>query len=456
MAYNSIININIGLNTVASTREGFGTPLLASAHQAFPQRMRAYGSLADVAVDFETDSDVYMGAKSLFSQTPSVPALQIGRRESDVIYSIPALPVEGDIYTFALLDTTDNLTVITATAPATPTEEGVLTLLQTAVDNAYGAGKLTVVVAGTGSSATLTISVDAVAPDGYGYNVVKDSKSDNLAVTYDGSAEGASALIQALEEYNSDWYFFTSTDHTETFVLEAASEIEAHNKMYFWSTNQFDEVSNPLSDPAESTSGKLKEFGYTRTVTLFHHDAPNTFPELAYVGANAPYDAGSVTWANLQLSGVGASKADDSLLSTNHKSNIMSKNCNYIESDGGLTFTRTGQVASGEWIDIIRGRDWLEAEMEASLIDLLVNQKGGKVTFTDSGINQVRSVMHTVLQSAINRNFLESFTTQLPAASDVSFADKSARTLKDVSFVGYLAGAIHEVTVTGNLTYATS
>ena len=176
---------------------------------------------------------------------------------------------------------------------------------------------------------------------------------------------------------------------------------------------------------------------------------------MAYIAYGAPYDAGSIAWGNAQLTGVAASlqPANQRPLTSIQKSALDTRNCNFIDLDGGVPVVRRGITSGGEWIDIVRGVDWLESDLKTSLRDLLINQKGGKITYDDTGITRIRQVIETSLQRAVNRNFLSSYTVNVPKASQVALADKKARILKDVTFAGILAGAILDVDLKGTVAY---
>ena len=443
--YEKIIKVDIAVNTSASLREGFGIPLFITAHREFSERVRIYTDLSGIAADFDTASNAYAAGQSAFSQSPSVAQFYIGRREADSVISIPVTPEAADSYTLSVTTATTT-SVASYTATGGDTEEVVLQDLLNDLEaeiGSTGSAEVTLTLSGTGAGATLSI-VDTDAEVSF-HTAVSNDALLSIGLT---STETPADIINAVSTENDAYYFVTAEDHTDAFVTAMAMEIEARKKVYFWSTSDAAELSGSGTGLTLSMSEYDRSFGY------FHHEAETRFPELAYVSFNAPWDAGSVTWANLQLSGIGASQsAGGNLLTATQKNNLTTANMNFSETEAGLTFTRTGTCASGEWIDTIRGVDWLDAEMTASLRDLLVNQAGGKITHDDVGYTQVKSVMDGVLQQAVQRNFLNSYTSSVPLAANVSFADKASRILRDVTFVGNLSGAVHTIAVTGEVTY---
>ena len=448
--FSPIVEINIGLNTVASTREGFGIPLNMSYHNAWEDSYRVYGSIAGVAEDFDVQSSTYKSASVMFAQTPTVVQYIIGRLETAPLLSIEGL-AEGVTYDITMETFLDGVSTQTGSASITVTVGMTeLTVLEQ-IEVALGT-TITGLQASFSGGAPAT---DFMSLDHATETLVITAKTDNLIVSGGASVLNAQDPVQAVQDlmdFNSDWYFLTH-DADSTHAIEIAEYIEGTKKMFFCNLRTADEYG--AIDPALPTIGEeLMALNLDRTVT-FHNQGEAT-PANGWIGYNAPYDAGSVTWANNTLNALEASKTTTGgKLSATMKTNLLARNINYIDSDAGIDFTRTGINVNGEWIDTIRGRDWLAMEMERSLIDLLVNQKGGKVKFTDAGINQVRSVMEGVLTQGVTNDFLESYTTSFPRAIDIPFAEKQSRVLSGISFVGYLAGAIHEVTVEGSLTYST-
>lgn len=270
-----------------------------------------------------------------------------------------------------------------------------------------------------------------------------------------GDSDWVEALT-AIGEENDDWYFVTTETRTKADVLAIAAYVEALNKMYAVCTDEAASIDTTyVAGSATDTAGSLADGNYTRTFHLWHHEAATDFHECAFVGYNAPFVAGSVTWANLQLNGVPAAQnSDGNRLTDTQITNIKARESSYVLTIAGLTLTLGGKVASGEWIDIIRGKDALEEELGKSLLDLLVNQQGGKLPYTDAGLNAVRGKMVNVLEDFVDSNYIQpNYTITIPKAKDISVTDKTNRVLNSVSFEAFLVGAIHTVSLSGNLAY---
>ncbi|WQM78949.1 hypothetical protein [Salmonella phage PC79-13] len=448
--WNPIVNVDITLNTAGTTREGFGLPLFLASTDNFEERVRGYTSLTEVAEDFGENTAAYKAARQLWSQTPKVTQLYIGRRSMQYTISIPDAVVERTDYSLTIAVGGGVSQPYRYTAQADDTALIVLTQFKGQIEaDPTIKDDVTINVTGTGSSATMIVTK---AGDNDFVKVTSTTNTVSIAGT---TADTAASALAAIETYSTDWYFISAEDRTAQFVLAMASEIQARKKIFFTANADVAALQGTELASASDVPAQLAKSMYTRTVCLWHHTASHDYPEMAYVAYGAPYDAGSIAWGNAQLTGVEASlqPANQRPLTSIQKSALDVRHCNFIDLDGGVPVVRRGITSGGEWIDIIRGVDWLESDLKTSLRDLLINQKGGKITYDDTGITRIRQVIETSLQRAVNRNFLSSYTVNVPKASQVALADKKARILKDVTFAGILAGAILDVDLKGTVAY---
>jgi hypothetical protein len=286
---------------------------------------------------------------------------------------------------------------------------------------------------------------------------------------YNSAGTGADAsvgdAVAAIYDESKDWFVATYQSRVvseQVAFANAVTGLDPENpKMVFL-------ASANAENYAAGDGGAddlLSKFNSDLVVT-FYHDAAiagpytgseqNPFPECAFAGHNLPFVAGSATWAYLQLNGVLAAKLEDGsrLLSDSERANIFDKNGNTTELIAGIIVTREGKCSSGEWIDISRGVIALDEDLSKDLFQLLVNQQGGKIPYTNSGMNQIRNVIQDRLNVYVNSNFINpNFVVNVPDANKVPAADKQARVLNGVGFTAELQGAVHTMIVTGNVVY---
>lgn len=438
MSYRDLAIVNISLQATGITGEGFGTPLFASAHRYFPERVRAYTSLTAVGQDIPTSSNAYKAAESFFSNSPAPSLIKLGRREASLDLTV-ATGSTGASLVFSATDGTDTYSK-TITITAQLDEDAVATGIAAAIEGDADIGPLVVATASTN-----TVSIDVAASSN---DFWVQTLSSELSETYT-TTETATDLLVALEQEDSDFYFFTAADHTETFVLAASDAIEARKKQYFVSVQEQTALGTYTEGSATDILGKLKDSGNTRTVAMFSHVADTEFPECTYVGYNAPFLAGSVTWSNLLLaSPVAQDPSTGFALSATQKGNLIARDVSYVDPIGGQNVLRGGRTVSGTPIDFIRGRDSLENDLEVAYTNLLLNQRGGKLGYTNASINRLVNTLINVLSRYVVRNFIREGFEQFinfPLVEDVPVADIEAGIYQAGTFSAELVGAITEI-----------
>ena len=193
--------------------------------------------------------------------------------------------------------------------------------------------------------------------------------------------------------------------------------------------------------------------GLNRTVLFYctaTEDAP--LPVAALVGEAAGRAAGSFTYKNLKLTGIAPQVLTDDEISA-------------IHAKGGLTFvtkagdnvTSEGKTAGGEYIDIIDSQDYIIQQLKYRTQKQL--NSVDKVSYDDSGIALLESVALEVLQGAYNDGMIATDEDGNPAyavyyalRAQTSEVDRAARRYLGGTFSFQLAGAIHQVEITGSIT----
>lgn len=458
MAYTPPVNISVNLQTAVASALGFGTQLFVDAHAWFRERSRAYSSLTAAGEDFPTDSNAYKALQAAFAQSPRPASVKIGRRQSTTILA-PQNVVNGTIYTVRV-EVNDGDFVSASYTAVVPTDDAqaVCTALKTAIDAATAvAAHVTTAVVGTGANATLSIAAtlptDEYAISGLG----------NLGYAFTTTETAADCRANISIE-NDDYFFVTSSDHTEAFVLGMAAECEGLTKMFFTSS-QNEACLAALAVPATDTLGKLFDLGYDNTATMYHQTADTTFPECAWVARWSTATPGTVAWFDKDLNGVAAATAlnggtTPKPLTDTQKNNLEARKSNFVHVYMGLKTVEGGKVVGNEWIDVMQSKYYIENQTAVDLFTLKYNQP--KISLTDIGINQIKctcqSTWSRFVETESQPNILEAarpYSLSFPRAKDVPQVDKANR-VYNASATLYLAGAIKHTNVTINLTYSTS
>lgn len=152
-----------------------------------------------------------------------------------------------------------------------------------------------------------------------------------------------------------------------------------------------------------------------------------------------------------------------SALDTAQKKELEENNTGRFLRYGGCNITIGGNMLSGEWIDVIRFRDWIKNEMQIRVFNVIkVNRK---VPFTDAGIGMIEGQMIATLKKGQevggiadteyddDGNPTPGFTVTVPRALSFTEAERKSRKLTGCKYTARLAGAIHAVEIYGFLTF---
>jgi hypothetical protein len=407
-------------------------------HSAWGERYRTYDA-GPVLATLESEgipagSPIYKAMQSVVSSTPKPKTVAVGRLVDD-------------------FDQTSTLTVLDATEGAViafdvraPNGGAVTsisyTVLAAATTTTVAAALALLIDAITDISSTSAVAVITNTADNpnemWQFEGIDSTQLSFVETTIDSTLATEVGQIDVL--YPS-WYGLILADpNSNARAVALAAWVETREKIF--GVTSFDHDNGQSG----STMFALEAAGYNRTFTMFSNDQ-NSRAAAAWMGGRFAIDAGSQTWAYKALPGVTV----DTLTST-FETSIFAVNGNTYTVIGGLSNTNQGKMASGEWIDAIRGRDWFTAEVRANVFGVLANAT--KVPFTDKGVQMVVKEVKAAQTAGIAAGFLaadpEPFVT-FPLVADVSDANKIARILPDVYFEQTLAGAIHIVNLTGRL-----
>jgi len=464
MSLDQIITVQIDRNTTTPSQVGFGTPCLVGFFPTslFSERVQTFSSLQEmIDAGFTVSDPLYGMASNLLAQNPSPPTFKIGRRVGAPQQVLEITPTElevGSVHevtitgyadssfaTRASVTDTASYTVITSDT-ATDICDGLRTDLTPTGDYSEG------------GTATLTITADNTTMDGLLFGVTYTV--NGLPVGIDDNTPNPTVKIAtdltAINTVDSDWYALAIDSSSSDEILGggvaaegAADWVESNTKIFACQTQDpaVASVTDASDDPSTgSLAAQLKGANYDRTMLFFQRDNMDRV-DCAMLGRGLPEDAGSITWAYKELASTTAQT-----LTTSEMTNLEAKNVNFNTTLAGVNITRYGTASGGEYIDVMRGADWLAARIQERVYGVLLNND--KLPYTDAGIQAVRGEILAQLDAGIARDFIAADpapTCTVPLAANVSAADKGNRFLDDVTFRATLAGAIHKVAIEGEL-----
>lgn len=252
----------------------------------------------------------------------------------------------------------------------------------------------------------------------------------------------------------SGWYAICPVGIPESQFEEIAQWTEAQTKIFAYTY---------LTDTDPVGSVYYRSMGWYGKEKAAQQEAEvspaNKYLHVAAVADCLAYSSGSETWAFKSL----ASVYPASLSSSDMKA-LTESNINFYTTYAGKNITINGKVKAGEWIDIIRFRDWLQNDMQMRILNLLL--MNSKIPYTNSGISLVENQMIASLKAGVEAggvapdeydddgNLIPGYTVTVPNSASLTASQKASRVLTGCKFKARLAGAIHAAEVSGSLTYA--
>jgi hypothetical protein len=427
-----VVTVNVTTQPAPVTRAGFDVPLIYGSHTHYSDRVRFYSALSEMETDgFISSEPEYMAAAAVFAQNPAPARVAVGRGDYRPLRHFILTPVVGNSTAYKV---PVNGQEATFTSDATATAAEIVAGLKAAIDALAIAG-LTTATTATTLTATASVAggwLDIGNSDPTRMSIVQDQASDDALMKAD---------LSAFAQTSSDWYAIVSIFGSRTELLSIADWANSNGKIFIGQTKDTE-----VGDPAVTTD--VGSAGIYDRAALMYRQEANQFAGAAWEGRCLPIDAGSETWFGKTLNGITPTS-----LSSTQLSALKTKHVNWYYSLGGRGVTAPGVMMSGVFIDRIRGRDWLTSEISADLLEL-VTSAPAKIPFTPEGILSVEAAVRAVVDRAIRRGFLTRDPAPVftfPTISQVSSADKAARTLRGVSVQAWEAGAIHSIQINVNL-----
>lgn len=434
-----IANVQIALNTTAVRRADFGTPLIASPLASFTSRVRVYDKEDSTNPD-NLPQAVLTALSDAFAQIPHPRFVKVGRLSIDKAVIQPSIVTNTAVYSLKI-----DATLVSFTSSASATAANISTGVAAAINTAA----LGVTATAVGGTVEIVFSGAVKA-------ITTFTKLEWGTITPSAVGGIMATDLGAINQEDSEWYSLQITERTKTRILAAADWVEANEKLFITASADSDILTAGIDT---DTVGALKAAGYFRTAAMYHTKASSEYPDVAWASRVLTIKAGGETWAHKRLNSV----SPDKLTATDVQT-IFAKNGNvYQYYHTNVALTNNGTVAGGEWIDIIRFRDYLKDLIQTNVVMFMI--KKDKVPYTDQGLQAIGNVIRASLRTGqqvggiapdeidADGNVVPGFNLTIPLSSEVDDVTKASR-VAYFTFNARLAGAIHLADITGGLAYS--
>lgn len=445
-----IVSVSVSTSTAAVKQSNFGIPMVVGYHTAYPDLVRTYTNMTEVAADhpLATNPGIYKACAAIFAQSPQVDYVKVGRLTAGPTMEFHITPAAANntTYTLNLVSTAGAATSVSYTSDSNATVAEITAGLAAAL--ASPPAGMTV------SDQTTYLKITVTAG---GWASVVPNYASLLDVRQTHATTLTSGMLDNILAADSDWYCFVNVtasgqqslgysatyanDSTASDVGVAAGWASTNKKLFFAGIQ-----GNGIKSSSSVDIGSL--FPTNDYCVLTYHKNANEFVGAAWIGATMALNPGSLTFMFKQLEGITAD-----VLTSTEMTNLETKKANWFTSFAGVGMTGKGWSSSGDFIDVTRDTDWFQARLQERLANMLLNN--AKVPFTDKGIAMVEAELRAQIREAIDAGFLAESPAPVitvPRASAVSGANKALRNLPSVQADCTLAGAIQKVTLSVNVT----
>lgn len=427
-----IVNVQIAVDSTSPTQKGFGIPLICTYHTRWLDRIREYSDLSELEDDdFETYDPTYRMAQALLLQNPRVTKFKVGRlttAQTPTKKITVTTATEGEVISCTVVGPNGAETAISRTVPGSSSTTAEATAVAALID------AITDVAA---TSAAAVVTCTAAAGSMFYITNLKNLTFEDT--TADGNIDADLSLIEAEDD---DFFGIAIASAGATDIADVAAWTETRERFFMARLRNYKE----LDSSTDVTGPALSAAEYDYTAGIYTGDDIH-YADCAWLGKQLPKDPGSSNYAHKELKGVTADK-----LTSSQRANLVANNMNFYETISGLSITRWGTVASGDYIDNNIGILWLKARIREEVFGLLASLE--KVPYTDAWIGMVVAAVRKVLNLGVQRLILSPdspIVVRAPKASEVSRADKTARLLPDVKFSAVLGDGINKVNVNGTV-----
>lgn len=282
------------------------------------------------------------------------------------------------------------------------------------------------------------------------------------------AAESAATMIALFDNmFGQAWYAAQMVVGVDADRLSVAAYIEAASNKHIFGTTTM-EAAVLVATDTTNLAYKLQQLGYNRTMVQYSSSNPHAVASALARILTTNYNGNNtvITLMYKQEPGIIPETLNASQIAA-----LEGFNCNvFLAYNNNTAIFEQGTVASGNFLDVVTGTDWLALDIQTTLYDLLYTSTT-KIPQTDAGNHQLVTGIESVCSQGVQNGLLAPGTWQsggfgslntgdfmpkgfyiyAPPIASQSPTDRAARRSVVFQVAAKLAGAIHTVDVIVNV-----
>ena len=485
LSISRLVNVQVNLAPNGAQTQNISTLLVLGSSPVIDtvERFRSYQSISAVAADFGTTAPEYLAALLYFQQSPQPITLQIGRwanaavggllRCAPLTTAYSAIAAWTAITAGSFAVTVDG-TVRTLSAlnfAAQTNLNGVASVIQTAL-SALSAGatvvydsvfnRFTITSGTTGTASTVSFLTATGSGTDISAALGGLSSSSGAYAAPGIAAETALACVALFDtNYGQGWYAATVIGATDADHVAVGSFIEATtNKHIYGISTQEGGVLSSVS--TTDIAYLVQALALKRTVVQYSSSTAYAVCSLLGRILTVNYSANNtvITLMYKQEPGI-----VPETLNATQITNLEAKNANvFVAYNNSTAIIERGTVASGDFLDVIIGTDWLALNIQTALYNLLYTSNT-KIPQTDAGTNMLVTTIEGICSLGVVNGLMapgvwttggfgalsmgdfmpKGFYVYAPPVATQLATDRAARKSVTIQVAVKLAGAIHTI-----------
>lgn len=418
----SLINVQVNLSPAPAQAQSLANLLILGSSGVIDgiERMRQYSTLSGVALDFGLASPEYLAAQEWFAQSPQPTSVLVGQWFKTASHpritgaAVSTTLAQWQAITNGSFKYDDSVVAATEVTgldfSGVTNLNGVAAIVQTAIDTVLGSALATVVWDSIYSRFTLEVAdardlmffTNATTGTAIAGLLGFTSTAGGYVVPVFPIETALQATVEFDDRFGQKWYALFIEGASNADHVAVAGYIEGSNTKHFYAVNS-QEAGILSAVDTSNIAYQLKELGYKKSAVQYSSKSKYAVVSLISRILTTDYTANKtvITLQYKQEPGIIAEE-----LATTQAANAAAVNANiFVKYDNNTAIIQHGTVASGDFIDVIIGADWMAITIQNDVYNLLYTANT-KIPQTNQGHNLIATVITNTCEQGVANGLL--------------------------------------------------